>query len=328
MLKLSLAKIALPHILLAALMCAGITAQAEPSSSIANSLVANNSLASIVSSHAPITPSNFGIHQQRTPGGIAIISLGNQQQFAQAPNVSYQDNPVRVERVDQQWLAIVGLPLKKRGDKSPYKKQHQLIVNGEALAFEAQDKHYTEQYLTVKKKHSNPNNQHWQRIKKESKKINGAFTQFSHSEKFQPFIWPTHGRISSEFGLQRYFNEQPRKPHSGLDIAAVSGTHIVAPSSGTVNLVGDFFFNGNSVFIDHGQGLVTMYCHMSEVKVKQGQKLKQGEIIGAVGKTGRVTGPHLHWTISLNNVRVDPLLFVKQASLNSHGCTAEGTCSE
>ena len=123
-------------------------------------------------------------------------------------------------------------------------------------------------------------------------------------------IKPVNGIYTSPFGLKRFFNGQPRKPHSGIDIAAAEGTAIKAPASGVIALTGDFFFNGQRVFIDNGQGLVSMMCHMSRIDVQEGQEIKQGEIIGAVGKTGRATGPHVHWTVSLNNARVNPFLFM------------------
>ena len=121
------------------------------------------------------------------------------------------------------------------------------------------------------------------------------------------FILPVEGRISGNFGNQRIFNGIPKSPHSGTDIAAPAGTEVKAAGDGIVVLNGkDYFYTGNMVIIDHGQGLQTIYAHLQESKVKLGDKVKQGDVIGLVGSTGRATGPHLHWGASLNNVRFRP----------------------
>ena len=122
-------------------------------------------------------------------------------------------------------------------------------------------------------------------------------------------VRPVDVNISDDFGKRRYFNKKPRRPHSGVDMPAPTGTKIVAPLGGKIVEMGDFFFNGNVIFIDHGQGLVSMYCHMNMFDVKKGQLVEKGEKIGEVGATGRVTGPHLHWGVSLNGAMVDPRLF-------------------
>ena len=122
------------------------------------------------------------------------------------------------------------------------------------------------------------------------------------------FKWPLAGVMSSPFGLKRFYNDQARRPHGGIDIAAPEGTPIIAPADGWVVDTGDYFFNGNSVFIEHGLGLQTFYAHLSKIHVKLGDKVEPGDLIGEVGATGRVTGPHLHWSVGLNGTWIDPNL--------------------
>jgi murein DD-endopeptidase MepM/ murein hydrolase activator NlpD len=139
------------------------------------------------------------------------------------------------------------------------------------------------------------------------------------------FIWPAQGPISGVYGSQRILNGQPRAPHYGLDIAAPSGAPIVAPADGIVGMVADMFFTGNTLALDHGYGLNTVYSHMSVITVKLGQRVKQGQMIGKVGATGRVTGAHLDWRVNLFDVRLDPALLLPPVNpANAGAATATG----
>lgn len=249
------------------------------------------------------------------PGGIALITIERPAATAnRQPKVSYNEKPVMLiadEKHDGKWIAVTGISL----ETEPGTQQLDVDWGDkkESIPFKVAQQKYKTQYLTLKsKKHVDLSKEDLDRYLSEKKNITAALQHWSDDPSLtQAFIIPVNGRLSSPFGFKRFFNNEPRKPHSGIDIAAPLGTSIVAPMDGTIIDVGEYFFNGNSIFIDHGQGLITMYCHMSKLFVKAGDKVKQGQRIGAVGKSGRATGPHLHWAISINDTRVDPGLFFK-----------------
>lgn len=244
------------------------------------------------------------------PGGVALIEIPGDKPVAQ---VTYRNERVFLLERDNRQVAIVGIPL------SVSAGEHELTVqetNGEffKLAFTVEDKTYREQHLTITNdRQVNPNTQDLERIGEESREMTKAFTSWTEpTNPVTHFIAPTEGIQSDSFGFRRFFNEQPRNPHSGMDIAAGEGTPITAPAAGTIVATGNYFFNGNTIILDHGYGLITLYCHMNEIDVEVGAHVAAGEQIGKVGQTGRVTGPHLHWSVNLNNVRVDPSLFIDQ----------------
>ena len=245
--------------------------------------------------------------QSNVPGGVVIIPLAVQS--ATKPAVTFQSKPVMVLAEEGQWQAIVGVPL----DLKP--GTHKLIVSHgaekSAALFDIQEKQYPTQHITIKDKRKvNPNQYDMQRINSETARIDAALQHWTEKDAIPfNFIWPVKGGVSGLFGRRRVFNGEPRKPHSGMDIAAAKGSLIQAPAEGIVRGTGDYFFNGNTVFIDHGQGLITVFCHLDRVDVSDGQSVQQGDVIGTVGATGRVTGPHLHLGVSLNDERVEPMLF-------------------
>jgi murein DD-endopeptidase MepM/ murein hydrolase activator NlpD len=246
------------------------------------------------------------------PGGIAIITLG---EATQKPESHYQGKRVLVTRHNGEWLALVGLSL----DAKPGTHTLRTFIDGKSgsRTFTVQDKKYEEQHITLQNKRMvDPNPDDLKRIRDDQARSRAAFAHWDEGREAElAFATPVSGRLSGSFGKRRFFNEQPRKPHSGLDIAAPTGALIIAPAAGTVIETGNYFFNGNTVFIDHGEGLITMFCHMDRIDVKVGQPLQRGDTVGAVGMTGRVTGPHLHWTISLNDNRIDPSLFLSHETM-------------
>ncbi len=174
-------------------------------------------------------------------------------------------------------------------------------------------KKYAEQHLEVARKYVHLNAEELKRHRQEQGQVKKVLAKVSTARAFAlPLMKPLIGRTSSVYGLRRFFNGIAKRPHSGWDIAAAKGTPVVACADGLVALAGDHFFAGNSIYIDHGHGLVSMYFHLSAINVAEGQAVLQGETIGLVGATGRVTGPHLHWGVSVLGELVAPSLLVTE----------------
>lgn len=238
------------------------------------------------------------------PGGVAVIAIKGK---AHAPKVRYHGEPVLTRRSARGWQAVVGLPLSVKPGRDS------IEVDGRAVPFTIKPKRYPEQRLHLENQRLvTPNPEDEARIAREQALIGPAWKAWP--EGMLPslhFRQPTPGSLTSSFGLRRIFNGEARSPHAGLDIKAPTGQAVSAPAAGVVVLTGDFFFNGNAVFLAHGQGVVSLYAHLSKITVTQGQVVKAGDLLGEVGQTGRATGPHLHWSLSLNNARVDPRIFLR-----------------
>lgn len=261
--------------------------------------------------HPPCWPRTLQV-----PGGVARLSLGPAatRPVAQA-HQGNTDVPVLVVGDAIEWTAVVGIPLAAALGDAHISVTQADGGGARQLPYTVVPKQYKEQHLKVPPRTVDLSPQDQARYERERDHQAQVMATFSEqppggAQQSLRMQVPVPGRRSSSFGLRRVFNGQPRNPHSGMDIAAATGTPIVAPLPGRVIDVGDYFFNGGTVWLDHGRGLLTMYCHLSRMDVRVGDLLQAGDAFCKVGATGRVTGPHLHWGVMLNRTMVDPALFV------------------
>jgi murein DD-endopeptidase MepM/ murein hydrolase activator NlpD len=248
------------------------------------------------------------------PGGVAIVDVGAATE--PEPVVEWQGQRVLTTTDAGRRKAIVGIAL------SVEPGEHLLQVRGagkeaagRTIPVKVLPKKYREQKLTVPQRQVDLSAADAARVEREQQHLRALYVSYSEAAPATlALAVPAAGPRSDSYGSRRVFNGQSRNPHSGMDIAAATGTPIRAPADGVVLDVGNYFFNGNNVLIDHGRGFITMYCHLSAFDVKAGDKVKTGQLIGKVGATGRVTGAHLHFGVLLNGASVDPSLFLPPLS--------------
>lgn len=211
----------------------------------------------------------------------------------------------------EMWEGLVGVDLDIEAGK--YKVEFVgLTPSGQELrsveSLEIAGKEFPVRRLSVDSKYVSPPAEVMERINRESKLIRELFGKTTGERHWKGrFLRPVPGKANSSFGKRSVLNGQPRSPHTGTDFTSAEGTPVKAPNAGKVVLVRDLYFAGNTVVIDHGQGLYSYFAHLSAFKVQEGEEVEPGKVVGLVGATGRVTGPHLHWTLRLAETRVDPL---------------------
>ena len=241
----------------------------------------------------------------RPPDGVTMVTA----------RWSERDVPL-VRQADGTWRGLFGIDV----EMAPGPKV--LALRGTRSAgpavegthtFDVAKKTVRTRRIRVNPKFVNPPKSAWPRIQEETELLNALFRKPASAERLWTLnaVRPVEGVAVSGFGVRSVLNGQPRGPHNGLDLAAVTGTPVYAPTPGVVAYARPFYYSGNTVILDHGHGLFSTMAHLSVIDVTEGQRVAQGDLLGKVGATGRVTGPHLHWAVRLHGDRVDPLKLIE-----------------
>ena len=254
------------------------------------------------------TPAAGLPRESRVPGGVALVAVAPADE--PQPVVTRDGANVWTVKRGASWIAVVGFPL----STAPGEHSVSVSRNGvtQSVAFVVKDKRYPVQRVTLKDNAMvDPPPEVMARIEAESAHLKTVRAQWRESAATDAsFTLPAKGRLSGRFGGSRVLNGKPRAPHAGLDVAIGTGTPVLSPGDGIVLDIGDYYFCGKTMFIDHGNGLLSLFCHLSEHNTKVGDSVRKGQAVARSGATGRASGPHLHWSVYLNGVSVEPELFV------------------
>jgi len=265
-------------------------------------------VAATASGSVTASPTDGLPRELRVPGGVALVAVARSDE--PKPVVTRDGANVWTVKRGTSWIAVVGLPL----STVPGESSVSVNRNGEmqSIAFTVKEKRYPVQHVTLKDNAMvEPPPEVIARIETESAHIQTVRSSWRDSVATSAaFTLPAKGRLSGRFGGSRVLNGKPRAPHAGLDVAVGTGTPVLAPGDGVVLDTGSYYFCGNAMFIDHGNGLISLFCHLSGYVSKAGDRVHKGQAVARSGATGRASGPHLHWSVYLNGVSVEPELFV------------------
>lgn len=249
------------------------------------------------------------------PGEIVVIEVGSESPLAAVGATAFGASlRFYVDDTGGVWRALLGIDLETVPGEVTVRVRATTVL-GEVVevpyGLTVTGKDFPTRHLSVAPSFVNPPAEVIERIQREAALQAEIFSTATAERQWRGgFLRPVPGASTSSFGRRSVYNGEPRSPHSGTDFRASAGTPVVAPNQGTVVLAGDLYFSGNVVIVDHGWGLYSFFAHLSEIHVSAGERVASGQVVGRVGATGRVTGPHLHWTVRLNNARVDPLSLI------------------
>jgi murein DD-endopeptidase MepM/ murein hydrolase activator NlpD len=258
------------------------------------------------------------IHKESSlqPGEVVLIEARSSRPLKElAIKVFSRDFPAFSADGGLQWTGLAGIDIETKPAEYPVKlggtdKDGKSVTADGILTVRA--KKFPERKLIVDEKYVTPPADVLNRIEQESKRVNAIFGTITPGRIWNgSFLVPVPGNVISDFGKRSIYNGRPRSPHTGVDFRGAVGMHIRAPNAGIVVLAADLYFSGNTVIIDHGLGLYSYLGHMSDLSVKEGERVEAGDTVGSLGSTGRATGPHLHWSIRLVGTRVDPMSLLK-----------------
>jgi len=248
-------------------------------------------------------------YRDLVPGEIIKVSVKDLA-FIKSAQVRFLDKKYDTAQIGDCLVCLIGLDLGMETGVYPlkvyvYKQDGSVLIEEQDIL--VNPKEFPVKKLWVKEEFVTPPENVLERIKREAELTKAVYNIYSPEWTFEEkFIIPVQGQVFPNFGERRFFNNKPRSQHSGVDIASPKGTPVKASNSGSVVLASHLYFAGNTVIIDHGLGVFSLYCHFSEIAVKRGQRVGKGDTVGKIGSTGRVTGPHLHWSVRIRGSRVDP----------------------